>query len=305
VPARISVSHGRPAVALTAGRYEVVFLPELGMLGTSLRHEGHELLSLHGGLPAWREGLTTGMPLLHPWANRLGGFDYRFGRTQVRVPRRLVEVDQQGLPIHGTMLGGHRWDVVRIEGRDDGAALVARFEYVESELLEAFPFPHEVEVAVDVSVTDVSVTTSVRPRGRRRVPVAFGWHPYFRLPGTARRDLVLALPARRPVEVDDHQVPTGAEGRRLPAEVVRLGDRTFDDGYRLGRDRSFSLSGGGRTLDVEFDRSYPYAQVYAPKGKRFVAIEPMTAPADALRSGNHPVVDPGETFTATFRVRAR
>jgi aldose 1-epimerase len=137
--------------------------------------------------------------------------------------------------------------------------------------------------------------------GRLQVPVAFGWHPYFRVPGVARCDLVVSLPARHHLALDERGLPTGDEERE-PAEEAALGTRVFDDGYRLGSERRFALSGRGTRLTVEFNRNYPYAQVFAPKEKRFVAFEPMTAPTNALVMGSHPIVEPGDTFTASFRV---
>jgi aldose 1-epimerase len=301
VPARVHLFRGSPAVTLSSDRLEATLLPELGMLGTSLRRAGEQYLSLPGGLGAWRRGHTTGMPLLHPWANRLGAWSYRFGTATVRLPRERVQVEQHGLPIHGVMVGERRWEVVGIEDDKVSGSLVARFAFDQPRLLEVFPFAHEVEVTVRVVEAVLEVITTVRPTGRRRVPVAFGWHPYFRLPDVARRDLVLKLPPRHLVEVDEHQIPTGEE-HRLQAERTSLAERTFDEGYRLGRDRALALEGGGRRLTVELDGNFPYAQVFAPKGKPFVALEPMSAPADALRSGRHPVVAPGDSFSAAFTV---
>src|ERR671911_1629490 len=61
----------------------VSFAPELGMLACSMVHAGAELLGQRTGLAAYaRSGATMGIPLLYPWANRLGDVRYRFaGRT--------------------------------------------------------------------------------------------------------------------------------------------------------------------------------------------------------------------------------
>jgi len=54
---------------------------------------------------------------------------------------------------------------------------------------------------------------------------------------------------------------------------------------------------------VEFLENYRYAQVFAPKGKDFVALEPMTAPTNSLTSGQElQVVDSGKQFHAAFRI---
>jgi hypothetical protein len=53
---------------------------------------------------------------------------------------------------------------------------------------------------------------------------------------------------------------------------------------------------------VRFDSAYPFAQIYAPPRSPFVAIEPMTAPTNALVAGGCPVVPPHGRFRASFRV---
>jgi hypothetical protein len=92
--------------------------------------------------------------------------------------------------------------------------------------------------------------------------------------------------------------------RLKPADIehVPLRGRSFDDGYTdLGSVGTLSVAGGGRRLTVRLDEGYPYAQVYAPPGERFVALEPMTGPANALTSGTRlRLVEPGGTFTARF-----
>jgi galactose mutarotase-like enzyme len=48
----------------------------------------------------------------------------------------------------------------------------------------------------------------------------------------------------------------------------------------------------------------PYAQVFAPKDKEYIAYEPMTATTSALTSGRGlSIVGPGERFRAVFRIR--
>jgi aldose 1-epimerase len=55
---------------------------------------------------------------------------------------------------------------------------------------------------------------------------------------------------------------------------------------------------------VQFLSGYRYAQVFAPRGRDFVAFEPMTAPTAALSSGRGlRLVEPGGEFRAGFEVR--
>lgn len=83
-----------------------------------------------------------------------------------------------------------------------------------------------------------------------------------------------------------------------------LADRSWDDAYELtSDDRKFRLHAGASVLDVEFEENFPFAQVYAPAGRRFVCIEPMTAPTNALVTGGYPLLRPGAEFRARFSLR--
>ena len=86
---------------------------------------------------------------------------------------------------------------------------------------------------------------------------------------------------------------------------MRAGQRGFDDGFRvLDAHAPFRLSGAGRSITLELLEGYRFAQIYAPPGRDLVAIEPMTAPTNALSSGRDlAVVAPGQRFRAAFRVR--
>ena len=66
----------------------------------------------------------------------------------------------------------------------------------------------------------------------------------------------------------------------------------------------FAVAGGGRRIEVAFDEGYPVAQVFAPPGKELICFEPMTAPTNALVTGDGlRAVAPGERAAAQFAVR--
>src|SRR5262245_38989205 len=225
------------------------------MLGASLTYQGDELLSL-AGVSTYRDGHQTGFPLLAPWANRLAKRQFRVAGVDVDLRRVKLGTDENRLPIHGTLTAAAGWEIVKVEP----GLLRARFDYgARDDLLKAFPFPHVLELAVRLSGDGLAVHTMLTATGRRRVPVSFGWHPYFRVPGN-RRQWWLELPARRHLELDAKGIPTGRSNRES-AERQRLGNRTFDDGYALGRDRQFALESAKRRLEIRFLATYPFGQI--------------------------------------------
>ena len=73
-------------VELRAGDLVATYAPGIGMVCASLRHYGDELLGQRRGLEAYAEsGSTFGIPLLHPWANRLSGWELEVLGRPVRL----------------------------------------------------------------------------------------------------------------------------------------------------------------------------------------------------------------------------
>jgi aldose 1-epimerase len=285
---------------VSSGLLDATFLPELGMVGVSLRHAGRELLALPGGVDGYRAGNVTGLPLLAPWANRLGSSRYEVGDVVVDLDGLALHTDGHGLPIHGTMSARAGWEVVAAASD----RLSARFDFgAHADLLASFPFPHELTIDVAVAATALTVDTTVVPTSERSVPLSFGYHPYLRLPTARRADVHLRLPARRHIELDARGLPTGATHDE-DAEDEPLGPREFDDLYELGDERRVALAGDGRAVTLDVGDGYRYAQVFAPASADFVCLEPMTAPVNALVDGGYQLVPPGESFTARFALLA-
>ena len=103
------------------------------------------------------------------------------------------------------------------------------------------------------------------------------------------------------VVLDSEELPTG---EKVPADVPAgpLGPRTFDDEF-VAPSEPFALEGGGRRIEVSFDHGYPYSQVYAPDDDDVIAFEPMTAPTNALVSGQDlKLLEPDESYEASFSI---
>jgi aldose 1-epimerase len=292
------------ARTLRSDGLRAVFLPGRGMLGASLEHRGEELLGRIEDIPSFAQsGRTCGIPLLHPWANRLGAMRYRVAGKEVLLDKvTSIGHDDKSLPMHGVPWPRLAWQVLD----EDGSTLNARLDWTSDERLAVFPFPHHVEMNIALGFDTLSVETTLLADESSAVPVSFGFHPYFRLPGLPRAEWQIHLPAMSRLLLDERSIPTGEEAP-VPAFDAKLGDRAFDDGFAvLDPQASFSIAGNGRRITVEFIEGYPYAQVFAPPGKDYIAIEPMTAPTNALGSGRGlRLVEPGGLFRAIFRVKVQ
>lgn len=282
---------------------EAKFVPEAGMIGISLTDAGVELLGQRRGLDAYvTNGKTMGIPILYPWANRLGGNTYEAEGTTVTLTDGEfgVRTDPNGLPIHGVLAAFANWRVTHESAHE----LAAEVDFTtDDELLASFPFPHRLALTITLVDRTLRVRVSVNPTGRQAVPLCFGFHPYLQLPDVPRAQWVIETPALRHLALDDRGLPTG-DAVVQPALSEPLGDKGFDDGYdQVAEGAVFAVSGGGRRIEVHFEEGYPAAQIFAPPGEDVVCFEPMTAVTDALRRGGYRSAQPGDWGIAQFSIR--
>jgi galactose mutarotase-like enzyme len=291
------------SITSPGGETAAEFVPGANLLCCSLRHRGAELLDHGRGVEAYAErGKTMGIPLLYPWANRLSRPGYEAAGRSVELPTgepgERYPVDPNGLPIHGAIPGRIVWDA-----EADGEQLSAQFTWDADDLLELFPFRHRLSLTASADERGLTLTTTVHADGGDPVPVAFGYHPYLRLPGSSRDGWQVDLGADQQLVLDDRMIPTG-ERVTLRQRDFLLGERSLDDGLAgLATPAQFLVSDGEQSLSVSFEAGYDWSQVYAPSGHDFICFEPMTAPADALNSGTGlSVLSPGEDYTASFTI---
>jgi aldose 1-epimerase len=301
----VGSAEGFDSITLTSpdGSTTAEFVPDANMVCCSLIVDGDELLERRRGVRTYAEqGKTMGIPLLYPWANRLARFGYRAAGREVtlseddtRIPR-----DSAGLPIHGVLPGLLRWEL-----EDSGAsdATAARLRWRSDELLELFPFVHEVRREASVARGELTLVTTVTAGPDGPVPVSFGYHPYTRVPGADRDEWLVTLGATSRLVLDDHSIPTG-ERAAIGRESFRLAGVSLDDAFdATSKPATFEATAGADRLTVEFRGGYSYAQVFAPSEQEFICFEPMTAPTNALNSGDGlTVLAPGESYRAAFRI---
>jgi aldose 1-epimerase len=292
-----------------SGELEATFIPETGMVHNSLRHHGEELLHQVGGLARYvSQGSVFANCLLHPWANRLSEWEFDLAGRRVKLDPNVPITHRDGAtgtPIHGLLGGSPHWSVVDA----DRNTVTAQLDFAAvPEYMAAFPFAHLIRYTATVADAVLKIDFTVYATGDQAVPVSFGFHPYLTLPNSDRRSWELKIPVARQALVDERMIPTGETVAIAPGELDGpLGDRTFDTGYdRLlddGVNTAFSVADDQRRITLTHCDGYPIGQVYTPEEAHFICYEPMTAPVNALITGEGlRWVEPGEDFTASYSI---
>ena len=248
--------------------------------------------------------------VLVPWPNRLSEGRYEFEGHEYQVP--LTEPTKRNA-LHGF----GRWERWTVERRDAASAVLG----VVLAPRTGYPFALEVEVEYRVTPRAVDVTIRGRNVGRTRLPYANGFHPYVSTGDASVDGCALTMPARTWLPTDERQIPTGrnsVEGTGYDFLRPRaIGDMHLDTAYTdLVRDADgmarvrLTAPGGSRSVAVRLGPQYPYVMGYtgdtladAPRRRRSLGVEPMTAAPNAFQTGDGLVVlAPGETHEADWGI---
>ena len=250
--------------------------------------------------------------VLAPWPNRLGDGAYTFGDVTAQAP--LNEIGRRNA-IHGLV----RWLPWRLTGRAQNRVGLA----CELRPSPAYPFALHLEIEYRLGREGLTVTTDARNAGTGDLPFGLGFHPYLTVGTTVVDQARLRVPAQRRLVCDDRGLPTGSVGvagteydftTDRPVGVTRLDtaycELTRDGDGRVRVDLDHPDGGAGVTLWA--DERFGYLMVFTgdtldPGSRRTgLAVEPMTCPPDAFRSGTDlAVLGAGARWTGSWGITPR
>lgn len=285
-----TVHRAMKTIQLRAGQVTAMVDPIHGGRVASLVIRGRERLITRpdpgAGLPA----ITWGAFPMVPWVGRLHGGHLEWNGTSFDVGRNL-----DGHAIHGTTFD-RPWSVVT---SDENSVLMT------CRIGDGDGWPFAAEVDHQVELGDDSIAFQMAIRAATAMPVAVGWHPWFRrADGEPMR---VVVPSDKVLETTADLIPTGAivpvAGPTDLREMVEVGERSLDHAY-------VGVSGPSRLAweDLELTiHAEPLASIVVHTTPTGVCVEPQTAWPDAIRLHGRGLrtglvtVPAGGTFQAASR----
>lgn len=257
------------------------------------------------GRPAKGQGIV-----LAPWGGRVAGGDWQHEGEPQRLP--ITERDK-GNAIHGLL----RFAPYRVLEHDASRVLLQATIHPQT----GWPFLIDTTVEYELTDDGLLVTHEATNVGTERTPWACGAHPYLAVGDTPADRLTLTVPAARVfnaermipteetlVDAMDASAPDLRAGRRLTELDI---DHNYAGLEFVGGVATASLlDDEGRGAELWQDSAYPYTVVFTPRAfpaatgaKHAVAVEPMSAPANALNSGIGLVwLEPGERWSGHWGI---
>nr|WP_282696630.1 aldose 1-epimerase family protein [Streptomyces sp. CC208A] len=251
--------------------------------------------------------------LLVPWPNRVGDGRYRFEGRELRLP--LTEVEK-GNAIHGLL----RWVLWKPLARTEDSVLLGTTLCPQP----GYPFLLDVRVEYRLGPEGLGVAVRATNTGTRPAPYGVGQHPYLTVGTELVDSAVLTVPARYRLRTDARGLPVGREpvdGTPYDFRTARpVGGLPLDTAFTgLGRGPDgratvrLAHPSGQEGVDLRLGEGTRYVQVYTgdtlaepERRRRGIAVEAMSCPPDAFRSGTDlAVLEPGATHVFRWGLNPR
>lgn len=254
--------------------------------------------------------------LLMPWPNRLRDGQYAFGGATHQLA--LTEPKR-----HNASHGLARWAAWTVQEHTEHSVSLTYRLMAQT----GYPWTVDLSVVYDLSADGLTVTQTATNGADAPAPYASGAHPYLVVGAGPVDALELTMPAATRLLVDpDRLLPTGereaVDGTAYDFRVARpLRGVSLNDSFTdLARDESGVATavlrdpGSGLGVALWVDGHHPWLLLYtaddvAATARRSLAVEPMTAPPDAFRSGDDlltlgPAGSADDEISATWGIRA-
>jgi aldose 1-epimerase len=251
--------------------------------------------------------------VLAPWPNRLDGGNYVF---EGREGLAALDKPDEGNAIHGLV----RWLPWRALHGSESEVELGCVLHPQP----AYPWRIDIRIGYRLEVTGLTVTARATNTEDEPAPFGIGFHPYLLAWTPLVDDVTLRIPAQRHLVADDRGLPTGeretVDGPFDFTTARRIGTAQLDTAYTAlayeddGRARvALESSDGTRGLTLWMDHAFGYVMAYtgdqvepASRRRRAIALEPMTCPPNALRSGIDLIrLEPGAPWEAAWGIIPR
>jgi len=293
--------------SIESGGTRAVFVEVGGML----RHYSVGDVQVLDGFEADELSPASAGQILAPWPNRIRDGNYTFEEQSHQLP--LTEPARHNA-IHG-LANWSRWTLA------EKAADAITLEFQLPAQI-GYPWWLTLRARWSVSADGLRCVQEVVNNSASNAPWGYSVHPYVQLTGVAVDDILLHVPGKTRILADGRLLPIGAvsvAGSEYDfTEPRKIGDLVLDTTFGdIEHDASGTTEvtiadpGSPAKVVVWADEKFKYWQIFSGDtlhGERFrrsVAIEPMTCPPDAFRTGRDLIVlAPGESWTAAWGIKS-
>ncbi|MBK8710752.1 MAG: aldose 1-epimerase [Niastella sp.] len=242
---------------------------------------------------------------LSPFSGRLKNKCYRFLNKEYTVNSYSLG----GHALHG-FLYKVPFTVTKTKVQPHSVFVEMEYQYKKEDI--GYPFIYSCIVQYCLKKNNrLMITTRIKNKGKEKMPVTDGWHPYFAL-GSPIDELYLQIDSNKKVELNNELVPSGnIIKNKTFREPTKINQLHLDDCFMVKPEKNKPVCtltnlNTGLQLQIIPGKGYPFLQIYTPPSRSSIAIENMSAVPNAFNNKMGLIIlKPGEKkeFKTSFLVR--
>lgn len=242
---------------------------------------------------------------LSPFVCRIDQAGYTHEGKYYQFERKFKD----GSAIHG-LLSHREFAVIDSFVTETTASAAFRYEYKSED--QGYPFHYSCIIRYSLHPQNrLDIDTTVENYGTEPIPLADGWHPYFKL-GDFADDWQLKFRSSQKLVFNDQLIPTGEiqEDRQF-LDGRSLRGLMLDNCFLLDRNENgspdciLSNPANGLELRITADAGYPFLQVYIPEHRGSIALENLSGAPDCFNNKmGLMLLEKKQDFKTRFELRA-
>jgi len=246
--------------------------------------------------------------ILVPFPNRIKNGQYTFEGKTYQLP--INQTNEQNA-IHG-LLFDKAFTIESMQTKNSQAYLTLSYLYKGD--VEGYPFPFKCKVRYIWNPEQfLNISVSIENTGQTALPAGIGWHPYFTFPVLVN-ELALQLNCIHQYKVDERMIPTMQTQTFDAFQEMNLISKTqLDDCFALAQNKTIETTLKDEHNGIELSiiqetgkHQYKYIQIYTPKDRKSIALEPMTCMPDVFNNGEGIwKLQPDEKIEVAFKLKIK
>ena len=313
----------------TKNQTVVSILPAVGNIAFSMKVKGQDILRWpYASIEDFKaRPALSGIPFVGPWANRLDEQAFYANGKRYAFDMDLGNV-RGAIPIHGFLSTNNQWQVVEVKADGKSAWVTSRLEFFKQPLwMKQFPFAHTIEMTHRLQDGVLQVVTKITNMSAEPMPVAVGFHPYYKLTDSLREEWTISVGARKHWKLASTKIPTGetepVENFFPRPQAAALKDYNLDDVfsdlvYDVQGRAHMVLKGKHQQLEIMLGPNWRSIVIWSPNpavtgggqgDPNFIAFEPMAGITDAMNLAHKGLykelesIPPGGSWDASFWIK--
>jgi aldose 1-epimerase len=250
-------------------------------------------------------GINFKGPKLSPFPCRIPEGKYKIDNNEFEFVKKFMD----GCAIHG-LLYKKPFEVIDEYADEKVASLVLKYDYKKDDA--GYPYNYQCEIRYLLKPDNLlNVQTVISNLSETEMPLADGWHPYFRL-GDSVNNCSLKFNAGEIIEFNEKLIPTGKlisydlfNKPRLLKDIQL--DNCFIPKHQNG-EAICEIYNPVNKLKILFfaDESYPYLQIYTPDDRQSIAVENLSGAPNCFNNKMGLIMLPSrnsKTFTIQYQAK--